>query len=1314
MVETTPESPRPQPRRPRRAARALLRALAATFALLLGVTLALLAALATDTGLAWFAGELVARSGGALAIDGASGTLLDTVRAQRIAWRGTDARVVATDVALTWRPWALFSRGILVHALGARTLDVELRPSDAANRAPSTLALPLEVAIERVAVGTLTWHVGANDGKIEGLEFGYTGNETEHRVSDLRLVTMAGTLSGNATLGARAPFPVAARIQLLGDATLHEARADFVASGTLGAIAVDASVTAGEGHATAHAALAPLEVVPLVSIIIEARDIDLAAWDRALPSTRIAGTVDARPTNGGLAGSLDFRNSLTGTLDTGLTPMRALAAQFAWTSEAITLDAINAEIAGGGHATGRSRIALGTPASGGTWHLDVRDVDLRQLFPGLVATRLGGTIDANLEAAGRTLAGTLADRGIAGGISLEFAMTVDDRTVVIQRLRARAGLGEVLASGRVELDGRRAFSANAAATKLDPARFGAYPAGAIDAEVTATGTLTPTWRIDGSIALGHGSQLAGLALGGTARGGVERGRVHDVAIDFKAGRATLVANGSLGAAGDRMTFALDARELAELVPLLPKDVPRSLAGELHLKGDATGAPPAAGLDVTMRGGGLKVGGGVALATLEAHATIAPSATGQLDLAARTLALDATATDVRTPSGDVVGGRAQIAGTLAAHTITLDLDGGDIGLNANAHGGVHGDPANDAITALSWTGSVDALAGRGPWALKLVAPATLTLAYRKARVGAAQFTVADGTVDISEFAWDDGRISSRGHFAAVPLSTLARLAGRPLPMRSTLTFGGEWSLAATPKLNGTAVVRREQGDLWLVRENDAGTTNAAAGITELEATAHARDDVIDATLRYRAARAGSIDATVALGIDPDAPPGRISPRAPLALTLVADLSSLAVLQPWAGTTAVIDGKLHADLAAHGTLSDAPVSGTVSGTDLTVDAEQYGLHFRQGRLSARLANRRVTLDDLAFSAGDGEFKATGTLAAPTDQVDSSAAHVAWHAEKFRVFNRPDFNLVVTGNGELGLAKGKVSLKGSLRADEGHFIYQFDPYAALGDDVVVKGWDRTPPDQMRANADIPLAVDVNLDFGDRLTFSGRGLEAGLRGEVRVQNGPGGFIGRGQLYTANGTYFAYGQKLTIDPGRLIFDGPLDNPALDIIALRRNLQVEAGVRVTGTVRVPIITLTSNPPVPDNEKLAWLVLGQSLSSTSGADFAALQAASAALLGPNSRPVTTSIAQSIGLDDITFRSASTTATRNATATTPTASGQVVTLGKRLNERLTVAWEQGLTVATNALRVEYALTNTLSARAEAGTVSGVGLYYRRNFE
>ena len=34
-------------------------------------------------------------------------------------------------------------------------------------------------------------------------------------------------------------------------------------------------------------------------------------------------------------------------------------------------------------------------------------------------------------------------------------------------------------------------------------------------------------------------------------------------------------------------------------------------------------------------------------------------------------------------------------------------------------------------------------------------------------------------------------------------------------------------------------------------------------------------------------------------------------------------------------------------------------------------------------------------------------------------------------------------------------------------------------------------------------------------------------------------------------------------------FQGPIDDPALNILALRKGLAVEAGVEVTGTVRQP-------------------------------------------------------------------------------------------------------------------------------------------------
>jgi translocation and assembly module TamB len=1314
MTEHPTTAPAPQRARRRRWPRVLVHAISALIAALVVGVVAIAVLMVSPAGVDLLVAEFEARSGGALVVDGATGTLANTVRARSITWRGKAMKVEATDVALSWRPLGLLSRNVVVHGLGARALTIVLESSSSDVALPESLEMPIDVVIERLAVGSFAWRVGADGGRIEGLEFGYAGGTVAHQVTDLKMVMGIGTLTGHATLGAREPFALEGAFELAGDATLRDARVDLVAKGTLASVAIDAGGRVGEGRLSGHATLAPLAVVPLASLFVEATDVDLAQWNRALPTTRLAAKVDARAVDGGLAGTLEASNAIPGKLDADRTPIRALSTRFAWQADRIALDDFSAELVGNAKATGQARIALGDRVSGGRWTLDLRDVDAHEIYAPLVATRLAGSIVADFDAARRAIGGNLVDRRFPGGLAVDFAATFDENSVDVSRLRARAGGGELAGRGRLALDRQRAFAVDATATRLDPSRFGSFPAASLDGKVTATGVLSPAWRADADIAIAKGSVLAGKPLHGTVRGRASPGHLRDAEIDLTLGSATIKARGGFGDPADRMVASLDAPRVADLNPLLPAGIPHPQEGELRVDLQMTGAPPLAGVDLVAKGSGHKFSGAFAIGAFDAHVAIAPAPAGsaQAELTSRSLRIDVDARDVKTPSGDVARAGARVAGTLAAHTVSIALDGGDIGLDAAGHGGMRGNPATDAPSALAWSGTIDSLSGRGPWALRLAAPATLSLAYRNAHLGQAQIKVADGIVDIGDFVWDEGRITSRGRFTGVPVATVARLAGRELPVRSTLTMGGDWSLAAAPRLTGSVSVHREQGDLWLVRESEAGAANLASGITALEARAQLADDALDATATFRSARGGSADATLSIGAVADAPPGRLSPDAPLALTLVADLASMELLQPWAGTTALVNGRLHLALAARGTMRDAPLSGTVRATDLRIDAAQFGLHLRDGRVNARLADRHVTLDEASFSAGDGNFRATGTFAAPTDDPGATAASVKWRAEKFRVLNRPDLNLVVSGDGELALAKGKVSLTGSLRADEGRIVNSFDPGATLGDDVVVKGWQPRASDPMRT-LDIPLVLDVKLDFGDRLTFVGRGIDAGLRGEVRVRNGPGGFTGQGQLYTVNGTYFAYGQRLSIDPGRLIFDGPLDNPALDIVALRRNLAVEAGVQVTGTVRVPIITLTSNPPVPDSEKLSWLVLGQGVDRASGTDLAALQAASAALLGPNSRPVTTSIAQSIGLDDISVRSGAAPA-RNVAGGTPGVTGQVVSIGKRISENLTIAWEQGLTVATNALRVEYALSNSLSLRAEAGTVSGLGVYYRKNFE
>ena len=106
----------------------------------------------------------------------------------------------------------------------------------------------------------------------------------------------------------------------------------------------------------------------------------------------------------------------------------------------------------------------------------------------------------------------------------------------------------------------------------------------------------------------------------------------------------------------------------------------------------------------------------------------------------------------------------------------------------------------------------------------------------------------------------------------------------------------------------------------------------------------------------------------------------------------------------------------------------------------------------------------------------------------------------------------------------------------------------------------------------------------------------------------------------------------------------------------------------------------------------------------------MQAASAALLGSRGKPVSASVAQSIGLDDITLKSTSRTTQPGA----PAVENQVIAVGKRLTDRLTLVYEQGLNIATNALRLEYELTRSLTVRAEAGTFGAIGVYFRRTFD
>jgi translocation and assembly module TamB len=1257
----------------------------------------------SESGLPFLVARVVAQSGGRLSIEGASGSIGSTMRFARLTWNGTDTTVEATDVVVEWRPQALWHSRLEIKALGAQRVSVAMKPSSGATSPPTDLALPLAVDLEHVAVTTLTVRAGPRVGTITGLAFGYHGDANSHTIDGLHLVSDYGALSGDLSIGAAAPLPVKGRIAVVGDGPLAGARVDTTLAGTLGALTLNATGTLRGADLTAQAALTPFARSPLTGATLDLRHFDASAFDAALPRTAVEVRADVAPDGDGLTGSAHVVNEAPGTLDAGGLPFRVLDARYRWHPAALDLEALDIDLAGAGRVSGRGHLPLGEPRASSTWSLELRDVDPARLHARLVHARLSGRINAEIEGARQIVSGTLSD----AGREVAFAATIADRVVEIERARVRTGNGSLEGRGRIALDGNNAFDVRIAATRFDPAQFVATPHGSIDGTIEARGTLRPAPSVQASATVKPGSRYGELALAGSARGTIAWPRVRDADVDATIGTAHVTARGDAGAVGDQLAFTLAADRLADLAPLIPAAAVRPTAGTAHARGTLRVEPGGIGGEVHWSSARLALANGMTATVLDIEGSVAPggSAAHPVPTDARSFALTASGSAITVGTRPFDELAIDARGTLARHALTVRGRGADITVMVRASGSAT--PGKD-VAASSWTGRIDALDTEGALALHLTAPAQFALARDRLELRDAHVDIADGRADIVRVRVVAGHVDTQGSFTGVPLASVLALTGRRLGIASDLTLGGEWSIAATPRLTGHFSVHREAGDLYGSETLPSPQgTSLAFGITTLEVDGTLRDDALSARARLRSTRAGNAQGELAIASVAGADVGHLAPGAALTASLDAQLPSLAALQPWIGTQAVLNGQLSASLRARGTLADPVISGTVSGDALRLDAPQYGVHIIDGRARARLAQGVVTLDELSFKGGDGRFTAHGTLALL--DVDRGGGDVTWHAERFRVSDRPDLKLVIGGDGTMTMTHKQVALSGAVKIEEGHVEYEASPPGRLGPDVVVKGW----PVQDRREAglrNLPLTLDLDVEM-PRLTFVGEGLDATLAGRVKVTTGPTGSLrGRGTIRTVFGTYYAFGQRLTIDRGRLIFDGPLDDPALDVVALRKNLAVEAGVELTGTVKVPRARITSNPPVSENEALAWLITGQGLQGTGRTDYAALGAASAALLGGQGKPITTQIAERFGLDDISLQSSG---TATGTSTNPVA-GQVVVFGKRISDRLTLGYEQGLSLASGALRLEYALTRTLTLRAEAGTVSALGLFYRRSFE
>ena len=201
------------------------------------------------------------------------------------------------------------------------------------------------------------------------------------------------------------------------------------------------------------------------------------------------------------------------------------------------------------------------------------------------------------------------------------------------------------------------------------------------------------------------------------------------------------------------------------------------------------------------------------------------------------------------------------------------------------------------------------------------------------------------------------------------------------------------------------------------------------------------------------------------------------------------------------------------------------------------------------------------------------------------------------------------------------------------------------------------------------------------------------------------------GDIQVVQGYYLLQGQKLQIHQGRFSFNGPPDNPVLDLLAFRtirgrqrledRVDEVKAGIVVTGRLQSPLIKLYSQPPLSDTDILSYILFGQPLNQGAGQqNLALLGQAAKTLLGGKMQG---SLAGKLALDTLEVQSDNADLSRS-----------VVTVGKYLDPRLFLGLGGSMFSNSYQVILRYSLSRHLEVETKGGTQSGGGIYFKVDFE
>jgi len=407
---------------------------------------------------------------------------------------------------------------------------------------------------------------------------------------------------------------------------------------------------------------------------------------------------------------------------------------------------------------------------------------------------------------------------------------------------------------------------------------------------------------------------------------------------------------------------------------------------------------------------------------------------------------------------------------------------------------------------------------------------------------------------------------------------------------------------------------------------------------------------------------------------------------------------------------LTGAAQADISISGSVGAPQISGsiTTSGSRL-VDA-RTGIAITDLAADIGLTPGQATIRSLSgeLSSG-GRISGSGTVG--IDPAASYPADLQLKVERARyadgkmVTTRFDADLALTGPltgfsdlvGRVALDETTITVPDTIPSSIGQLNVTHENASAA-----VQSQSERLAGGASGGSSSGLGLDVEVR-ASRLFVRGRGMDVELGGSVRLTGTTGAPVAAGGFDLRRGRLSILGQRLDFDSGTLGFAGSVV-PILDLSASTRSGSTTVTVRVSGPADAPEFSFSSSPELPEDEVLAQLVFGRSMSSLSPLQIAQLAEAVGQLTGAVSGGgLVEKLRRATGVDDIDVR------TDEETGDTS------VGVGKYLNDRTYLGIESGGSAGAGKARIDLDIGRGIKLRGEAGTDGQTkgGIFFEREY-